>query len=154
MPKCQFLPCPRFSLNCITLKDRSYEIFIFFLAYNVYLSVFTFNSGCNFIHLIYWCILIRQKPFMLWCELVPLYTTCAISREYTEIFSTGYLHSIDMLDNRIYLIVLNIKEIFIVNKIMMDEYNFNSIFTWFICVGVIELFGNKLFVRIFDKKNH
>lgn len=115
---------------------------------------FTFDILSNLINLSCAAVLHWFESFVLGCESMPSHITCFLGWEQAVIRSTCQFHSVDVIENRIDLVVLNIQDVLAMEVRTVDENQLHSRFLWGVSWHIVELFGNPFSVSVLYKNYH
>ena len=127
---------------------------IIFLANNVNFPKFTFNILSNLIDLSCVTILHWFEPFVMSCKSMPSNIACFLRRKQTVICTTSQLNSVNMIENRIDLVVLYVENILTVEIWAVNEYQLHTRLFWGVSRHIVELLGDPFTISVLHKYYH
>jgi hypothetical protein len=154
MPEKYFLASARLRFYRIMIENSPKIILLILLADNANFPELAFNLLGNRIDFPHPTILLGLKPFVLVYKLMPKYIPCVVGRVEAIIRPARHLNSVDMLDDRVDLIILNVEYILVMHVHIVYKNEFNSLLFALISYGVIELAGYKASIRMLYKNDH
>lgn len=117
----ELFPCLLLCFYWILVEHLCNPLLILFLAYHAYFMKLPFYVLGNWVHLLQICKLNWLVFLMFFCEFVPNYFASSVVGKYAIIWSAAKLDSVNVINDRIYFVVFDVKNVIINDIVAMDK---------------------------------